>query len=84
MFFYQMSQFFFISSSIRTDKVDIKLSNVYGITSATGAAFLIFFKAYNQAHSKLCNCLYNAEDGQKDKFVVEVILFPFLTKEFLD
>ncbi|MGH8556626.1 MAG: DUF547 domain-containing protein, partial [Methylococcales bacterium] len=31
-----------------------------------------------QAHSGLCNCLCNAEDGQKDKSVAQVIKFTFL------
>jgi len=28
---------------------------------------LFVFKAYKEAHSKLRNSLYNAEDGQKNK-----------------
>ena len=37
------------------------------------------FKARKQAHSKLCNCLCNAEDGQKDQSVVGFIKFTFLS-----
>ncbi len=50
------------------------------ITSETGAGFLFIFKARKQAHSKLCNCFRNAEDGQKDKPVSDVIKFTFLTQ----
>ncbi len=32
-----------------------------------GAGFLFGFKTRKQAHSKLCNCLRNAEAEQKDK-----------------
>jgi inorganic pyrophosphatase len=32
-----------------------------------GAGFLFVFKARQQAHSELCNCCCNVEDGQKDK-----------------
>jgi elongation factor P--beta-lysine ligase len=32
-----------------------------------GAEFLFVFKAWQQAHSELCNCFRNEEDGQKDK-----------------
>ena len=37
------------------------------------------FKARKQAHSKLCNCSCNAEDGQKDQPVVGFIKFMFLS-----
>ena len=49
------------------------------ITYETGAGFLFIFEAYKQAHSGLCNCLCNAEDGQKDKSVSYVIKFTFLS-----
>jgi hypothetical protein len=60
--------------------------NVHGITSTTGAGLLFVFKACpvfitgapQQAHSELCNCCGNAEDGQQDKSVVEVISCTFL------
>ncbi len=35
-------------------------------------------EARKQAHSKLCNCFRNAEDGQKDQSVSDVIKFTFL------
>jgi hypothetical protein len=54
-------------------KTGMSLRNVQEITSTTGAGFLFVFKAKKQAHSELCNCFCNAEDGQKDKSVVEVI-----------
>ena len=56
-----------------------ELRNVHGITSTTGAGFLFVFKTCQQAHSKLRNCWHNAEDGQKNKQVVEVISCTFLT-----
>ena len=61
------------------------------ITSTTGAGHfyvkkLFVFKAcpvfitgaQKQAHSELCNCFCNAEDGQKGKPVVQVISCTFL------
>ncbi len=36
-------------------------------------------EARKQAHSKLCNCFRNAEDGQKDQSVSKVIKFTFLS-----
>jgi beta-barrel assembly-enhancing protease len=53
------------------------------ITSETGAGLLFIFKAYKQAHSGLCNCLFNAGDGQKDKPVSDVIKFTFLRVMFV-
>jgi hypothetical protein len=62
---------------------------VHGITSITGAELLFVFKACpvfitgapQQAHSVLCNCCGNAEDGQQDKSVAEVILCTFLNQQ---
>ena len=48
------------------------------IAYATGTGFVFIFKAYKQAHSELCNCLCNAEDGQKDKSVSHAMKFTFL------
>ena len=60
-------------------KINITLlTNVHGITSTTGAGLLFVFKAPQQAHSELCNCCGNTEDGQQDKSVVEVISCAFL------
>ena len=56
----------------------IMIRNVHGISSSTGAGFLFVFKAWQQAHSKLRNCCHNAEDGQKNKLVAEVISCTFL------
>ncbi len=65
-----------------TRRIFATLWNENEITSGTGAGFLFIFndckdaggrathgavaEARKQAHSKLCNCLRNAEDGQKD------------------
>jgi hypothetical protein len=49
------------------------LRNENKIISETGAGFLFIFKARKQAHSRLYNCLRNAEDEQKDKSVSDVI-----------
>ena len=35
------------------------------ITSVTGRWLLFTFNARKQFHCELCNCLYNAADGQK-------------------
>jgi hypothetical protein len=56
-----------------------ELWNGNEIRPAIEAGFLFIFKARKQAHSKLCNCLRNAEEGQKDKSVAGVIKFPFLS-----
>jgi hypothetical protein len=42
---------------------------------------LFVFKAWQQAHSKLRNYCHNAEDGQKDKQVAEVISCTFPSYE---
>jgi predicted nucleic acid-binding protein len=52
---------------------------VHEITSSTGAGLLFVFKAQQQAHSELCNCCCNTEDGQQDKSVDDVISCTFLS-----
>jgi hypothetical protein len=56
----------------------VEVIRLHGISSSTGAGFFFVFKALQQAHSRLRNCCHNAEDGQKDKLVVEVISCTFL------
>ena len=45
------------------------------ISVLTGAVILFLFKACKQAHSLLCKCLHNAEEGQKNKPDGELIVF---------
>jgi len=40
---------------------------------------LFVFKAYKEAHSKLRNSLYDAEDGQKDKLDGGVFIARYLS-----
>ncbi len=49
------------------------LRDVHAITWRYGAVFFFVFNAHKRAHSKLCNCLCNAEDEKKDKSDGQVI-----------
>jgi ABC-type phosphate/phosphonate transport system substrate-binding protein len=51
---------------------------------APKTTFILFiFKAWQQAHSKICNCCNNIKYGQKDKQVNEIIGCTFLRALFL-
>ena len=43
-----------------------------------GEEYLFLFEACKQAHSGLCNCLHNKEEGQKGESDGKVIYSPFL------